>query len=95
MLGAGSVSGASCLGGSELHGARAPRVLGSREYKRVLGSATGLPPGSQCLFRVRAVNAVGEGPWSPPARFCTHSAPPDAPLALLAEVAPRLQPSTA
>jgi len=55
---------------------------GLKRGARVLGSATGLPPGSQCLFRVRAVNAVGAGPWSAPVRFCTESAPPEVPTHL-------------
>ena len=46
---------------------------------RVVASATDLPPACQCLFRVRAVNGVGEGPWSAPARFRTQATAPSPP----------------
>lgn len=39
----------------------------------------GLRPGKGYLFRVRASNAKGQGPWSALAAAETQPAPPDAP----------------
>ena len=47
---------------SSLNGAGAGGAL----LPRVMAVAGDLPPSCHCLFRVRGVNAVGEGPWSAP-----------------------------
>ena len=57
------------------------RAVSSRLAPKVIGTASELPSNCHCLFRVRAVNAVGEGPWSAPARFRTQATPPGPPLA--------------
>ena len=41
----------------------------------------GLRPGKGYLFRVRASNAKGQGPWSSIAGAETQAAPPEAPAA--------------
>lgn len=44
--------------------------------------SSGLQPGCTYVFRVRAHNAVGVGPWSPPLECQTSAAPPDSPQRL-------------
>lgn len=46
----------------------------------------GLAPGTEYLFRVRAANACGAGPYSPEASVSTTCAPPSPPTCVLATV---------
>ncbi|KAL3928546.1 MAG: hypothetical protein SGPRY_002343 [Prymnesium sp.] len=87
----------STLTAHQKHASRFRRSHMEARLLRESSAATGLPPGSQCLFRVRAVNAVGAGPWSSPIRFCTQPEPPDAPteLSLQEQGAPSRQHSLA
>lgn len=45
------------------------------------GQVEGLHPGREYIFRVRAANARGAGPWSEVASAETRAMPPDAPEA--------------